>query len=99
MAMESGDDTWMQQEETRGYEDASWHLIMEAGEAAERSELLLRENERLLAQQKKQSDEIKQLQLLIGKASCSTPVQRVTPAGYKRGTASDPDVFIMRRSR
>ena len=41
------------------------HLTMEAGEAAERSELLLRENERLLAQQKKQSDEIKQLQLLI----------------------------------
>ena len=70
------------------------HLTMEAGEAAERSELLRRENERLLAQQKKQADEIQQLQSLIGEASSSRPVQSETPAGYRRATASDQDVFL-----
>ena len=67
---------------------------MEAGEAAERSELLRRENERLLAQQKKQSDEIQQLQSLIGEASSSRPVQRDAPVGYRRATVSDQDVFL-----
>ena len=65
---------------------------MEAGEAADWSELIRRENERMLAQQKKQADEIQLLQSLIGEASSSRPVHCETPAGYRRATASDQDV-------
>ena len=95
-----------QEEENERLRGRMRQLTVEAGEASERSESLRMENQMLRAEQeridqerKTYQDEILRLQSLIVETHGTIQGPGNTPAGYRRATVSDTDIFIRKHKK
>ena len=95
-----------QEEENERLRERMRQLTVEAEEAAKRSESFRMENQMLRAEQesidqerKTYQDEILRLQSLVVETHGTIQGQGNTPAGYRRATVSDTDVFIRKHKK